>query len=204
MTDILQTLWQGILAMSPIEGFAVIFSLLYVWLAAKESIWCWPASMVSVLLYVYLCAKAHLYAETALQFYYIGTTIYGWYHWQKGSQKEDKLPISLMKLQQHAIFILAGFSLTLLSGYLLSTYTNAALPYVDSFTTVFSIMTTILVTRKVLENWLYWIVIDAVGMYQYYQKDLFFTSVLFFFYVIMSVYGFIVWQRTWKVEVSTK
>jgi len=184
-------------AFTLLEAAGVGFGLLYIYLAAKESIWCWPAGLISVIIYLFICFGAKLYAEVGLQFYYLGASLYGWYHWNKQND-QDSLPISTLNIKQHLLFIGIGGITTVVLGYLLSTHTDASIPYVDSFTTIFSLLTTILVTRKVLENWIYWIVVDSVGAYQYYYKELYLTSLLFVLYVIIVVFGYLKWKKIYK------
>lgn len=178
-----------------LEGFGVAFGIIYIFFAAKESIWCWPASLISVSIYIIICYQVQLYAELGLQFYYLGTTAYGWWHWRNPGNKKDQLPISQMKISQHLLFIFSGGIVTIALGYFLVSQTDAQLPYLDSFTTVFSIFTTILVTRKVLENWLYWVAIDAVGAYIFFQRELYLTSILMAAYVIIATAGYFNWRK---------
>jgi len=192
-----QEINKALQALSWLEATGVLFGLLYIYLAAKESIWCWPAGLISVIIYIFICIEAKLYAETALQFYYVGTSLYGWYHWQNRNANEI-LPISKMSVKQHILFISVGSLATFAVGFFLSHYTDASIPYIDSFTTVFSLLTTILVTRKILENWLYWIIVDSVGAYQYFYKELYLTSLLFVLYVVIVVFGFIKWRKLYQ------
>ena len=98
--------------------------------------------------------------------------------------------------------ILTVISLTL--GYIIANYTPAAFPYLDTFTTVFAVFATYLVTQKVLENWLYWIVIDAVSIYLYIEKGLVPTTVLFIIYVIIAAYGYVKWHAIYKESKANK
>ena len=198
--DILKELYAGILNMGWLEGFGVLFGILYIYFAAKEMIWCWYASLVSVSIYLIICYQVQLYAEMGLNVYYLGTTIYGWWHWRNPNRKEKELPISKMKKQEHALFIIAGTLFTLGLGYFLVEQTNAQLPYLDSFTTIFAVMTTLLVTRKVLENWLYWIVIDSVSVYIYFQRELYLTSLLMAAYVIIAAVGYLNWRKLYETK----
>ncbi len=191
--DYSQEIMQSLQALSWLEAAGVTFGLVYIYLAAKENIWCWPAGLVSVVIYIFICIEARLYAETALQFYYVGTSIYGWYYWNKRNYTAE-IAITTMTVKQHALFIGVGLLFTVLVGYLLFTYTNASLPFIDSFTTIFSLLVTILVTRKILENWLYWIVVDGVAAYQYFYKELYLTSMLFMLYVVIVVFGYVKWR----------
>lgn len=196
--DFLNELYYGLLNMGWLEALGVAFGILYIFFAARESIWCWPASLVSVSIYIIICYQVQLYAELGLQFYYLGTTAYGWWHWRNPGNKKEQLPISKMKINQHLIFILIGGVITIALGYFLVNQTDAQLPYLDSFTTVFSIFTTILVTRKVLENWLYWVAIDAVGAYIFFQRELYLTSLLMAAYVIIATAGYINWRKLYN------
>ncbi|ADR23277.1 nicotinamide mononucleotide transporter [Marivirga tractuosa] len=198
--EILKELYFGLLNMGWLEGLGVSFGILYIYFAAKEMIWCWYASLVSVSIYLVICYQVQLYAEMGLNFYYLGTTIYGWWHWRNPNRKEKELPISKMKLKEHGIFIIAGILFTFGLGYFLIEKTDAQLPYLDSFTTVFSVLTTLLVTRKVLENWLYWIVIDTVAVYIYFQRELFLTSLLMAAYVIIAAVGYFNWRRLYQTK----
>jgi nicotinamide mononucleotide transporter len=85
-------------------------------------------------------------------------------------------------------------------GFYFSTYTSAKMPIVDSFTTIFSIIATYLVTKKVLENWLYWIVIDVVSIYLYFGRDLHLTSLLFIVYTVIAIFGYFSWIKKVKIN----
>lgn len=198
--EILQELYEGLLKMGWLEGLGVIFGILYIYFAAKEMIWCWYASLISVSTYLIICYQVQLYAEMGLNVYYLGTTIYGWWHWRNPSENKKELPISKMKLKEHILFILVGFIFTFGLGYFLIENTDAQLPYLDSFTTVFAVLTTILVTRKVLENWIYWVFIDTVAVYIYFQRELYLTSLLMAAYVIIAAVGYFNWRRLYRTK----
>ena len=182
---------------SIIEGVAVSFSILYVVLAAKENIWCWGAGAISVSLYIYICFFAQLYPETGLQVFYLCMAFYGYYNWNK---KEQSLQIIEWNISKHFAVLILGAILTFLMGFYFATYTNAKMPIVDSFTTVFSIFATYMVAKKILGNWLYWIVIDAVSVYLYFSRDLHLTSLLFMTYTIIAIFGYFSWMKKMKID----
>ena len=192
MGEILQILTQLNFNWSIIESAAVFFSILYVILALKESIWCWGAAAISVILYIYICYTAQLYPETGLQVFYLFMAFYGYYQWNKN---DSTLQIQQWTITKHLLILLIGAILTFLMGFYFSLYTNAALPLVDSFTTVFSVFSTYMVAKKVLGNWLYWIVIDAVSVYLYFSRDLQLTSLLFMGYTIIAIFGYFSWLK---------
>ena len=179
-----------------IESIAVLFSILYVILAVKENIWCWGAALISVSLYIYICFSAQLYPETGLQVFYFIMAIIGYYMWNKENKEEIKEWSEI----KHLLIILLGAILTFFMGFYFSTYTNAKMPIIDSFTTVFSMIATYMVIKKVLGNWLYWIVIDAVSVYLYFNRDLHLTSLLFIAYTIIAIFGYFSWMKKMKTN----
>ena len=182
---------------SVIECVAVFFSILYVILATQESIWCWGAAVISVSLYIYICFSAQLYAETGLQVFYLLMAFYGYYIWNK---KKQSLQISEWSIGKHLFIITIGAILTFLLGFFISIYTSAKMPIIDSFTTVFSVFATYMVVKKILGNWLYWIVIDIVSIYLYYSRDLHLTSLLFIAYTIIAITGYLSWIKKAEID----
>ena len=175
---------------SVIESLAVLFSLLYVILAAKENIWCWGAALISVSLYVYICYTAKLYPETGLQIFYLIMAIIGYFTWNKKSKEKIKEWSEF----KHLIIIILGALFSFIMGFYFFTYTESAMPIIDSITTTFSIIATYMVVKKVLGNWLYWIVIDLLSVYMYFHRDLHLTSLLFVAYATIAVFGYISWS----------
>ena len=182
---------------SIIESVAVFFSILYVILAAKESVLCWWAAAISVILYIYICFSSQLYPETGLQIFYLFMAFYGHYNWNK---KDQSLQISEWSISKHLFILIVGTIFTFLIGFYFATYTNAKMPIIDSFTTVFAVLATYMVVKKILGNWLYWIVIDAVSVYLYFSRDLHLTSLLFIAYTIISIVGYFSWIKKMKID----
>ncbi|TLU65281.1 nicotinamide mononucleotide transporter [Thalassotalea litorea] len=177
------------------ELTAVLTALLYVILAAQLNIWCWPAAMISTLIYTAIFYDVYLWMDGLLQVYYFVMAIYGWYIWQKHPPGNALgLTIIRWRLSTHMIAIAALSVLSLALGWLMDTYTPTDFPYIDSATTVFAVFATYLVAQKVLENWLYWVVIDLVSIYIYIEKSLQPTAFLFAVYVVIAVYGYFHWR----------
>ena len=191
-----------------LELLAVVTSLLYVILAAKGNIWCWPAAILSTVLYTVIFYDVYLWMDSALQLYYLVMALYGWYCWRKNAENKpnegdslanhansETLLYSQWSLQRHSIAIIALSLLSLVLGWLMATYTPTHFPYLDSATTVFAVFATYLLTQKVLENWLYFIVIDFVSIYLYIEKGLVPTAALFTCYVVLASYGYWQWRK---------
>ena len=177
---------------SIIETIAAVLSVLYIILATKQNIWCWAAAGISVALYIYICFSAELFPETGLQVFYLIMAFYGYYNWTK---KEQDLQITQWSAGKHLTLIITGAIITFLMGFYFTTYTSAKMPIADSFTTVFSVIATYMIAKKVLSNWLYWIVIDAASIYLYFSRDLHLTSLLFIAYTIIAVFGYFSWLK---------
>lgn len=182
-----------------IEWLAVAFGLAYLILAMREHIACWIMAFISTSLFLWLFWEAKLIMESALQVYYLIMAVYGYWQWTSGEQGQQRT-IQTLGLLQHA-FIVAGIAvLTLGSGYWLAHNTDAVQPYLDSFTTWGAIITTYLVAIKVLENWLYWIVIDLASMQLYANSELWVTVGLFGLYVVLAVLGYWTWRQHFQTQ----
>ncbi|TQV85570.1 nicotinamide riboside transporter PnuC [Aliikangiella coralliicola] len=195
MTEFFSLFFEQIIATSIWEWCAVILAIAYILLAVKESLWCWPAAFVSTAIYAILFFDVNLYMESLLNLYYLVMAIYGWYMWRFKTQGESVKPVVKWSLKVHLLLI-AGISLLVfVSGFFLSEYTNQDFAYLDSFTTWFAVVTTYMVAQKVLENWLYWIVIDSISIYLYVQKGFALTAVLFFGYLVIAIFGWLKWKQ---------
>jgi nicotinamide mononucleotide transporter len=183
-------------AMSPWEVAAVLLALAYLVLAIRENSLCWLAAILSTSIYIVLMFQVGLYMESALQLFYIAMAVYGWYSWTHGEGPGHRLEVSSWPLSRH----IAPLSLILLfslgSGYLLENFSDAALPYLDSFTTWGAIVTTWMVARKIIQNWHYWFIIDSVSVYLYFSRGLVLTALLFVLYLVLIVIGYRQWRKS--------
>lgn len=179
------------------ELTAVILAVAYLVLAIRQNIWCWFCAAVSTAIYVYLFFQANLYMESLLNAFYFAMAIYGWTVWQSGKAAAD-LPVSVWPVQVHLYAASIIICCTAASGFLLANFTDAAYPYVDSATTFAAIWATFLVARKVLENWWYWLVIDAVSVFIYWTRGLEATAMLFIVYIVLIPIGLAAWTRSYR------
>jgi nicotinamide mononucleotide transporter len=178
------------------EILAVALALVYLVLAIRQNIWCWAAAALSTLLYLFIMWQARLYMESVLQLFYLAMAVYGWHQWRRGGDDGAELKVSTWPVRRHLLAIGSVLLLVFVSGELLTRYSDAALPFLDSLTTWGAIVATYMVARKILENWIYWFVIDAVSIALYIDRELFFTAVLFGVYLVMIVIGY----RSWRAS----
>lgn len=198
MMDFITQILSGFTAMSHWEYIAVALSMAYLLLAIKENLWCWPAAFFSTLIYTIMYWNGALLMESLLNFYYMYMAVFGWVVWRKGKVNQAQRLITSWPVNRHIILIVLTTLASLAIGYVMQNYTHADFAYLDSFTTCFAVVTTYLVAKKVLENWLYWIVIDAASMYLYYEKGYYPTLVLFIFYTVMAAWGFKTWYEEYE------
>ena len=203
MVEFFSTVSEQFLQNSLLELVAVIFAIVYLLLAVNTNILCWLAAGISALIFLYIFWGAKLYMESALQVYYFVMAVFGWYQWKLPSDTSATLSISMWSMQQHAGAVALIVFFTCISGHLLNSGTDAQLPYMDSLTTWGSVVTTFMVVRKILENWIYWLVIDLVSIYLYLDRELYFTAILFAVYIVIIFFGWFSWLKSYQRKIKT-
>jgi len=200
--ELLPTVINALAAMSGWEVLASLLGIAYVILAARESQWCWPLAFISTLIYTLLFWDGQLPMQAIMNFYYMGMAIYGYLLWQRHGNQEDKLPITSWPILKQLLFFAAGSLLTFtLAQYLIHTEFSSN-PYLDAGVMVFSIMNTFLMVKKVLQSWLYWIVIDAAAIVLYAQNSYYATIVMYSVYLILAIVGMIAWQKLYQQQAA--
>ena len=176
---------------------AAISGILYIILAAKENVWCWLAASISVCLYMYINYDLGYYSQAVLQIFYLFMAIYGYVMWNK----LDPERIKEWSAKKHLFIIFIGAIITFIIGFILTEYVeDSEQPLLDSLTTVFSVFASYMVAKKVLGNWLYWIVIDSLIIYLYYIQGEFILALQFLVYIIIAIYGYFSWIQKMKIN----
>ncbi|MEI6766172.1 MAG: nicotinamide riboside transporter PnuC [Bacteroidota bacterium] len=178
-----------------IEIAASLLGIIGVWLTTRQLIWCWPVGLLNVILSLYVFFASRLYADVILQVFYFVMTLYGWYNWRYGGKGKSVLQVSRITPQLLLVLIIISFFATALTGFLFSKYTDAALPYWDAGVAVWGVLCTWLQARKILENWLIWIITDLVCTGIYFYKELYAFTGLYFFFAVLAAYGFYAWRK---------
>lgn len=196
--EIINEIIQGLIETSLLEWAGVIIGTFYLILIANKNRIGWFFAMVSTSIYIYLCYQTQLFIESGLQVFYLVMAIYGWFSWNK-APKEDRLIIR-WPLKYHLINILASSIVTIILGYIMVTFTDQQNPYLDAFSTVFSLVATFMVTQRVLENWIYWIVIDTTLIFLYSSRGLHLTGFHYLVYTIIAIFAFFSWYKMYKAQ----
>jgi nicotinamide mononucleotide transporter len=184
-----------------IEIIATVAGLGYAVLAARRNRMCWVAGAVSAACAALLAGMRGLPMQSGLQVFYVIMSVYGWLSWTRSSARGE-LPVGTWPLAWHvgaaAILVL----LSLLSARVLANETLAAWPLLDSLTTWFSLLATWLAARARLENWLYWVVIDAVLVFLFYKQQLPWLALLSLLYIVIAAGGFVAWRRRFVAQAA--
>ncbi|MDB4253600.1 nicotinamide riboside transporter PnuC [Gammaproteobacteria bacterium] len=178
-----------------LEITAVIFAILYLILAVKQNILCWIAGIISSVLYFFIMQKAGLYMEAYLQVFYVVMGIYGWSQWSASNASNPSFIVNTWSKYQHMIAISIILALSLLSGFLLERYTDAALPFLDALVSWGAVVATYMVAKKLLENWIYWFVIDATSIFLFIERSLWLSALLFATYLVIIFFGYQSWNK---------
>jgi nicotinamide mononucleotide transporter len=179
-----------------IEGVAVVFGLACVWLTVRQKIWCWPTGLVQVSLYIYIFYQVKLYSDLILHVIYVVMQVYGWYHWLHGGDDRATLPVSTLTLRQRLTWPSVMLAGTAAWGFVMATYTDAAVPYGDAFTTVASLLAQWLMARKKVESWVFWIAVDVIAIGIYWFKELFLTAGLYAAFLVLATIGLFAWRKS--------
>lgn len=198
--DIATGLANAVQATSPLELVAVAFGLVSVYLSAREHIVSWPTAIVNVAIFFVLFWRAKLYADAVLQLIYLGLSVYGWYEWMFGGAQHSRLRVSRASRTHWVVltplFLVGGVGL----GALLARYTDSPMPYFDALLTAASLVAQYMMTRKLLENWIIWIVADIVYVPVFIQRGLPFTALQYAVFLVLAAMGWIGWRKSLRAQ----
>jgi nicotinamide mononucleotide transporter len=179
-----------------IELVGAALSFIYLYYSIRQKIGLWVFGFLSSALYVVVFFQSKLYADMTLQFYYLGVSIYGWINWKKQAYEEG-VELKIQVLKQSDILTLTLSAIIIFAGYywVLIRFTDAQVPLGDTFITALSIVGTWMLAKKLLENWLVWILANGLSIGLFLYKGLYPTVLLSVVYTVMSVIGYWEWRK---------
>ena len=194
--------------MSYLEFFGTIAGAVAIWLSAKAIVWSWPIGIINVVLFFFLFYQVQLYPDMFLQVFFFVTNIIGWWRWTHPRKHEEdrrhELRVSYMKPRQFVlIFILGVIGTSLLGTFAENIHEifpsvfpePSAFPYLDSFVTVMSVITTFLMINKKIEAWILWLLIDIIATYMYFVKGIWFVGLEYAAFCFIAAFGLWNWIR---------
>ena len=178
-----------------IEWAGFVCSLAYIILIALENSWGWLFGIIASILTVYLCYTGNLFFESGLNIFYVIIGFYGWYEWLYGSEEKKELHIAKLSLLKNSYLILLGIIVWAPFAFFAKKYSTQVMPYLDAFITAFSIIATWMTAKKFIENWMYWIILDSLGILLFANRGFYLYAALNIIYVSMSVTGYLSWRK---------
>ena len=174
----------------------VTLGLLYLWLEYKANIWLWVVGLIMPCVHSVLYYKSGLYADFAMQVYYIAAGLYGLTAWLAG-RKRTKKPLKIAHTPLRlALPLVAIYGVLHTAMYfVLVRFTDSTVPFWDSMTTAMSMVAMWLLSRKYIEQWLVWLVVDAITVGLYLYKGIPLTACLYGLYCILAIAGYLRWRR---------
>ncbi|MFB6340374.1 nicotinamide riboside transporter PnuC [Saccharicrinis sp. FJH62] len=195
-----------------VEITGALLGILYLWFEIKQNKLLWPLGILTSAFYIFIFFSAKFYADMGLNVYYVVISIYGWYYWMKGGKRKEseeqsenevvseELPVSRITTRLALTLLGVTIPVFIVIAYVLVSWTDSPVPYWDAFTTALSITATWMLARKILEQWLVWILVNAVSLGLYIYKGLYPTVVLFFFYTVLAIVGYYRWRRDYDKQ----
>jgi nicotinamide mononucleotide transporter len=175
-----------------LAGFVTTW--LGIWLTARRNMWCWPITLAADVIYVLVYYRVMLLSDSLLQVFFVGFTLYGWWHWSRGIRQMGEVRVAPLPARSMLLALAAGVAGAVILGFP-ARFLHAALPFLDATLASYSLVGSWWQARKHIANWWLWIVVDTVYVGEYIYKDLWLTAVLYAGLVVLAVIGLYDWRR---------
>lgn len=159
--------------------------------------WGWPLSIVASALYAWLFYASKLYGEAGVNVFFAIASVWGWWQWLRGHRGGSKAPLRIVRLERRGVLLcVAGYGvLWLICAQLLRAVTDSDVPWADGFVTAGSIIGTLLLARKFIENWPLWLLVNAASVALFAYKGLHLTVVLYVIFFLLAIWGWLGWKK---------
>lgn len=195
MGDILQNIWTGLTTAAPLDQINLVLGIAGVWLMIRRSLWAFPVGLVAVAVQGVLFFQAKFYADATQQVFFFAALAWGWWHWVRDRGAAPELPVTALPWRARGLTLVLGAVAVAAWALALRRWTDAVMPWRDAFIAVFGIAAQVLQSRKVIENWPLWIVVNVVAIASYWKADLAYTAFLYAIYLGLAVVGWREWRR---------
>ncbi len=188
--------------MSNLEIIAVILGLANIVLIVRRSLWNYPFGIAMVSLYFAIFLDAKLYSDMLLQLFFLALNIYGWLNWRNARSQDAGVPVRWLGVRGFLIWAGAAVGASFAWGLLMHKQTDASYPYWDASVAMFSVLAQLLMARRYIDNWVWWIIVDALAIPLYWQKGLHLTAGLYGVFLLISAAGLVEWMRSQRKAAS--
>jgi len=204
LTEIYQQFISGLQQTGPIEFVAVVAGIVSVWIGRKENILVYPIGLINTVFYIYISIKGHLLGEASVNLYYTIMSIYGWILWSKKDKQKQELLLHVTYsnrrewIQQILFFVLFYIAIFAALTWAKNAFAPEAIPWADALASATAYTAMWLMTKKKVESWLWWFATNIASIPLYFIKGLVFSSVQYVILLVISVVGYIEWQKRAK------
>jgi nicotinamide mononucleotide transporter len=181
--------------MSNIEIIAVLLGIANIILIIRRSVWNYPFAIAMVSLYFVIFREAKLYSDAGLQIFFLVVNLYGWWSWHRNKADTGEIVVQRLSRQGISGWLLVSLTATAIWGALMAARTDASFPYWDAAVAMFSVIGQILMTRRFLENWFWWIFVNAISIPLYLTKGLYLTAGLYGLFLLLAFVGWLEWRK---------
>ncbi len=201
MSEILQSIYNGLMQTGWVEAIAVIAGIISVWYSRKENVLVFPTGLVNTTFYIYLSYKGHLFGEASVNLYYTIMSIYGWYLWTRTKEDQHTPVLQITKsntkewLQQLAFFASFYMVIYFSLSYAKTAFAPESVPWADDFASATAYTGMWLMAKKKVESWIWWILTNIASIPLYFIKGYAFTSVQFLILLILAIAGYLSWNK---------
>ena len=186
--------------MNPLEWVAAALGIVNVALVVRRSIWNYPFGLAMVSLYFFVFFEARLYSDALLQIFFFAVQLYGWRNWLRAKQAAGEVPVAVLTPRARLAWAGATAAASLIWGLAMARYTDAAAPMIDAGIAGMSIAAQILMARRMIENWVLWILVDAIAIGLFASRGLYPTSALYALFLLLSIAGLVGWRRALRAQ----
>lgn len=204
MSELFQSIYNGLIQTTPLEAVAVIMGIVSVWYSRKENILVYPTGLINTTLYIYISYKGHLLGEASVNLYYTIMSLYGWYLWTRKTPDQTNYVLQITHsntkewLQQLLFFGVIYTTLFLVLTYAKSAFAPEAIPWADAFASATAYTGMWFMAKKKVESWIWWILTNIASIPLYFTKGYAFTSIQFMVLLILAIAGLISWKEKAK------
>ncbi len=194
MEEILQYI-----AKNKLDIIGTFLGFIYLFLEFRTSIWMWVVGCIMPAIYIVVLYQAGIYADCGMEVYYFLAGVYGLVYWLMGKKKTDKkIVVCRTPKNRWSVIIIITVILYIAIAVFLRECTDSKIPNIDAFTTALSVMAMWMLSRKYIEQWVVWFVVDAVSTGLYIYKGVYGRSLLYGIYTMMALYGYYSWWKKMK------
>jgi nicotinamide mononucleotide transporter len=186
--------------MNWLEWLAAVLGVVNVALVVRRSVWNYPFALAMVSLSFFVFLEQKLYSDMLLQLFFFAVNLYGWWNWTEAKRAAGQVPVTVLSNGARAGWVTASLGASLLWGLGMARFTDAAAPFWDATIAGLSIAGQILMARRRIENWAFWIAVDAIAVPLFWSRGLHYFSGLYLLLLILSIAGLLDWRRAFRAQ----